>query len=799
MKVPVNWLKSYVDIEGVDLETLESELIMSGSNTETVHPVAEGTKKVVIGKIEKIEKHPDADKLVICQVLTGEEKVQIVTGATNVNEGDIVPTALVGARLPGDFKIKKSKLRGVPSAGMLVSLEELGFSDSVIPKEMRDGIWILDSSLEEKLGQDIMEALDLDDNVIEFEITPNRADCLSMIGMARETAATFKKEVVYPEVKVQTEVDDVAQYASIQVDDPDLCGRFTARVVKDVKIGPSPLWMQMRLIKAGMRPINNIVDVSNYVMLEYGQPTHAYDLDTLKDGKIEVRRAKKDEILITLDDVERKLDESYLVITDGEKAIGLAGIMGGDETEVKEDTKNILIEAANFNKSNIRESSKKLGLRSEASSRFEKGVDPELASVASNRICQLIEELGAGTVVGGIIDVYENKPEPRKIIVREARVNQMLGTDIDATEIVNLLKRLKFEMIRNDETISVTIPSYRPDLEKEIDIIEEVARLYGYDVIPTTIPMGNEWGAKTNAQQIEDFTKEVMVSNGVNEITTYSFVSPRQFDLLNVPDYSMLRNTVDLVNPLGEEYSIMRTTLVANMLEVLARNNNRSIENASAFEIGNLFLPKQKPVTELPIEKKNLTLGKYGPDVDFFDMKGIVCNLLDRLGIQGYQFEAEKNNGTFHPGRCASIIWGDHILGTIGEVHPKVMENFNLTVKTYIADLDFNILIQITRMDHIYKALPKYPAITRDIAILVDDQILARQIDDVIKNYGGKYLEEGHVFDVYKGKQIPEGKKSVAYTMTFRADNRTLTDDEIKDVYAKILAKLEEELKAELR
>lgn len=799
MKVPVNWLKNYVDIEDIDIKTLENKLIMSGSNTEQVHNVAEGTKKVVIGKIEKIEKHPDADKLIICDVNTGDGNTQIVTGATNVNEGDIVPTALVGAWLPGDFKIKRTKLRGVKSEGMLVSLEELGFGDSVIPKELRDGIWVLDPSNEDKIGQELMEATDLNDQVIEFEITPNRADCLSMIGMARETAATFERELQIPEIKLACTDEEASTEASIDILDPDLCPRFTARVIKNVKIEPSPLWMQLRLMKAGMRPINNIVDISNYVMLEYGQPTHAYDLDTIAGKTIITRRAKAGEVIVTLDDVERKLDESYLVIADGDKAIGLAGIMGGDETEVKDHTQNILLEAANFNKTNIRESSKKLGLRSEASSRFEKGVDPELAAIASNRVCQLIEELGAGTVVGGIIDLYKEKPEPRKILVREQRVNQILGTQLDSTEIVDILKRLKFEMIRNDENISITIPSYRPDLEKEIDMIEEIARIYGYDEIPTTIPMGNHWGAKTNGQQIEEFTKSVLTSNGANEITTYSFVSPKQFDQINAPDYSIMRNTVNLINPLGEEYSIMRTTLVANMLEVLGRNYNRSLESVTAFEIGNLFLPKQVPVTELPIEKKSLVIGKYGENVDFFTIKGIVCNLLDRLGVKDYRFDAEKNNGTYHPGRCANIIWGDHILGTFGEVHPIVLENFDIKAKAYIADLDFNILMQLTRMDRIYKALPKYPAITRDIAILVDETVTASQIDDVIKTNGGKYLEGGHVFDVYKGKQIPDGKKSVAYTMTFRAENRTLTDEEIKDVYDKLLRKLTEELEAELR
>jgi len=797
MFVPVKWLEDYIDLKGLDIRTLEDRLIMSGSNTETVKRVAEGAEKVVVGRLDKVEKHPNADKLSICQVNVGATVEQIVTGAANIKEGDIVPVALEGTRLPDGRTIGRTNFRGVESNGMLISLDELGFEDKVIPKALADGIWILDDSF--KPGDDLLAVSELQDHVIEFEITPNRADCLSIIGMARETAATFERPVRYPEITVKGSAEQAEDFASVEVQDEALCPRYSARIVKDVRIGDSPVWMQLRLMKAGMRPINNIVDITNYVLLEMGQPIHAFDLDTLKGHKIIVRRAKPEETLVTLDGVERKLDENMLLIADSERGVAIAGVMGGDETEVKPHTTRLLIEVANFNKTNIRETSRKLGLRSEASSRYEKGVDPNLAALASDRVCQLIEQLGAGTVVGGIIDHYPVVAEPLKIAVRTQRVNQMLGTAFTTQEVEALLGRLSLTAEREGETLLVTAPTYRPDLTREIDFVEEVARLYGYDRIPTTLPRGNGWGAKTNGQHREDVSKELLLGCGLSEITTYSFVSPRSLDLVRIPDYSYLRSTVNLMNPLGEEYSIMRTTLLPNMLEVLARNAKRNVPQAAFFEIGNLFFPKQLPVTELPIEKKALCIGCYGGAADFFTLKGIVCKYLDRMGIRGYRFVTEANNETFHPGRCAAVIMGNHVIGTLGEVHPTVLENYELRERAYLADLDFNILVQAARMDNVYRPLPKFPAITRDLAVLVADEITAGELVEIVQMEGGPLLAETAIFDVYKGKQIPDGMKSVAIGMTFRAPDRTLTDEEIGGLFSGIVQKLEELTGATLR
>lgn len=797
MFVPVKWLQQYVDLNGLDIRTLEDRLIMSGSNTETVKTVADGAEKITVGKLIKVEKHPNADKLVICQVDLGTKVEQIVTGAANVKAGDVVPVALEGTKLPDGRIIGNTNFRGVESNGMLVSLDELGFEDKVIPKALVDGIWILDQDMVP--GTDLFDCTELKDQVIEFEITPNRADCLSMLGMAREAAATFERPITYPEVVIKNAVDRAADFASVEVQAEDLCPRYSARFVKDVTIKDSPVWMQLRLMKAGMRPINNIVDITNYVLLETGQPIHAFDLDTLKGSRIVVRRALPGETLVTLDDVERKLEENMLVIADGERGVAIAGIMGGDETEVKPHTKRLLIEVANFNKTNIRETSRKLGLRSEASSRYEKGVDPNLVMMATNRVCQLIEELGAGTIVDGVMDHYPVVAEPLCIHVRTARVNQMLGTAFTTQEIEKILSRLSLSMTVDGEALNIMVPTYRPDITREIDFVEEVARLYGYDRIPTTLPMGNSWGAKTNGQHLEDYSKNVLLGCGLSEITTYSFVSPKSFDLVRIPSYSILRNTVNLLNPLGEEYSVMRTTLLSNMMEVLARNYKRNVPKAGFFEIGNLFFPKQVPVTELPIEKKALSMGFYGGSDDFFTLKGIVCKYLDKMGVKGYRFVTEPNNETYHSGRCAAIIMGNHVIGTLGEVHPQVLEIYDIKERAFMADLDFNILIQAARLDNIYKPLPKYPAITRDIAVLVEDAITAGELVEIVQMEGGPLLAEASIFDVYKGKQIPEGMKSVAIGMVFRAPDRTLTDDEVNSVYNTIIKKLEEITGATLR
>lgn len=801
MLVPVKWLENYVDISGLTLKEIEECLILTGSNVETVDEVLEGIQKVVVGRIEKIEQHPDADKLIVMDVHVGEEEtIQIVTGATNCFEGAYVPVALHGSWITGGVKIKKGKLRGVVSNGMLCSLEELGFDKKQVPKELDDGILILDNSDDSLvLGQAIQEVAGMGDHVIEFEITPNRPDCLSMIGMARETAATFNRKLVWPEMTIQHQEDHIDNYCTIEIQDPDLCPRYAAKMIKDVKIEPSPFWMQMALMKAGMRPISNIVDITNYVMLEMGHPIHAFDFDCIEDKTIVVRRAKAGEVIKSLDEQDREMTEDMLMIADPKKAVAIAGVMGGANSDIKENTKNILIEVANFNKTSIRKTSKDLGLRSEASSRFEKGVSTYTNEMVLNRVCHLAEKLGVGTIVAGLVDNYPRKHQAITIEVSSEKINKNIGIQIDADKMATLLNSLEIETSVTGDTITCVIPECRMDLHEAHDIVEEVARLYGYDKIPMTVPKGANWGAKTNGQLIEDTVRTTLLSCGVNEITTYSFVSPTAVDMINLPEASVLRNQVRLLNPLGEEYSAMRTTLVPNLLEVISRNVNRSIEVVKAFEIGNTFLPKEMPVKELPIEKKAMVIGLVGKKENFFTLKGCVVSVLDKLGIKAYNFVSEKHHKTYHPGRCATITWNDHVIGTMGEVHPKVLENYSIKERTYVAELDFNLMLQLTRTDKLYQAIPKFPAMTRDIAMIVKDEVSAGDISAVIEKNGGVLLESVKLFDVYKGKQIEDGYKSMAYAMIFRHAEKTLTDEEVNKVFEKMLEALKTELDAELR
>ncbi|MBB6218249.1 phenylalanyl-tRNA synthetase beta chain [Anaerosolibacter carboniphilus] len=797
MFVPLKWLKDFVDIDHIEVRRLSEDLEMSGSKVEAVEVLGEEIDKVVVGKILEIQRHPNADKLLVTKVDVGSEIVQIVTGADNIREGHYVPIVLVGGTLPGGVKIKKGKLRGEESSGMMCSAKELGIADKVIPAYQKDGIYILDQAYIP--GTDIKEALGINGHVIEFEITPNRPDCLSILGMARETAATFNLDLKYPEIKIDNVYGDIRDFASVEVLNTELCRRYTARVATNIVIQPSPEWMQRRLMESGVRPISNIVDITNYVMLEMGQPLHAFDLDMVAGRKIIVKQAEEGSVFKTLDGIERKMDSSMLMICDGEKPVGIAGVMGGENSEITDETKVILFESANFYSDNVRATSKKLGLRTEASARFEKGVDPNIALSAVNRACQLIEELGAGKVVQGVIDIYPNELQKRSLKVRPQRINDLLGTKISSEEIAAILKKLEIEVAQEEKSLLLTIPTFRQDITEEIDIVEEVARIYGYNRIDVTIPKGNSQGAKTNGQIIEDYAKKHLNAAGVTEISTYSFVSPKGFDMIGLPEESFMRRTVKLINPLGEENSIMRTTLMPNMLEVLSRNNNRNVESVKAFEIGRVFLPHNIPVEQLPIEKPVLALGMYGKDVDFFTMKGTIESVFSNLGIQNIEFIPEKNHPTFHPGRCANLLWENHILGVFGEIHPDVAENYDLEVRTYLGEIDFNIVLQLTRLDRIYKALPKYPAITRDIALVVKDEVYVKQIEDVIKGNGGKLLEQVQLFDVYKGKQIKEGYKSVAYALTYRGEDRTLTDEEVVKVHDKILSQLKEKLDAQLR
>ena len=797
MFVPLKWLKDYVDIDDINLDTLSDALVMSGSKVEAVETLGEDIEKVVVGKILEIHRHPDADKLIVTKVDVGNEIIQIVTGATNVKEGQYVPIVLSGGILPGGVKIKKGKLRGEESNGMMCSAKELGIPDKVIPVHQKDGIFILDK--EYPLGQDIKEVMGLNGHIIEFEITPNRPDCLSIIGIARETAATFNLPLEYPSITIQEEAGDIRDLAEVEVLNNQLCKRYVARAITDVKIQESPLWLQTRLMEAGMRPINNVVDITNYVMLEMGQPMHAFDLSTLEGNKVVVRNAQDGESFITLDGVSRKLDSSILMINDGKKAVGIAGVMGGENSEITDKTRTILLESASFDADNIRKTSKKLGLRTEASSRYEKGIDPNICLTAANRVCQLIEELGAGKVVKDIIDIYPEKVEKKEIVVRPERVNELLGINMDGVEMQEIFRKLEIESELMGDKILAKAPTFRLDLVEEIDFVEEIARIYGFDNLPITIPKGNTQGAKTNGQIIEDYTKNILNSVGFSEILTYSFVSPKGLDKIGAPEDSFMRRSIRLINPLGEETSTMRTTMIPNMLEVLARNYNRGVDKVKAFELGRIFIPKDLPVTSLPIEKLTLVMGMYGNHVDFFVLKGAIIAMLEKLGVSDCGFIPEKNHSTFHPGRCASIQYGNHILGVFGEVYPDVVENYGMDTRLYLADIDFNIIMQLARLDKIYKGLAKYPAMTRDIALVVENEIYVKQIEDIIKENGQGLLEGIELFDVYQGKQIPEGYKSVAYTLTYRAEDRTLTDEELVGVHGKIISDLKEKLGATLR
>ena len=800
MNVPIKWLKDFVDIN-ISVEELCDALTLSGSKVESIEKLGEEISNVVVGKIISIQKHPDADKLVVTKVDTGANTIQIVTGAHNIAEGDYIPVALHGSTLPGGVKIKKGKLRGIESEGMMCSIQELGLTKHDYPEADEDGIFILNKQKnidKFNLGQDVKEIVGLDDTVVEFEITSNRPDCLSVLGIARETAATLKTELKKPVILVNEQEGKVCNYAEVEIKAPDLCSRYAARIVKDVKIAPSPEWMRKRLRAAGIRPINNIVDITNYVMLELGQPMHAFDLSYIKDSKIIVRRADDGEIMKTLDGQERKLDSSMLVIADSEKPIAIAGVMGGENSEVIFGTETIFLESANFNGISVRMTAKKIGIRTEASGRFEKGLDVENVITAIDRAAQLIEELGAGKVCSGIIDCFPNKKDNKELQLRPDRINAFLGTSIDENVMIDILESLEFKV--DKASMKVTVPSFRGDIEGEADIAEEIARLYNYNNIEATLLKGKAatMGRKTIKQKIEDIIKNTMISCGLSEAYTYSFTSPKVLDKLKLADDSQLRKVITISNPLGEDYSIMRTTTIPEMLGVISRNYNRRIEKAGFFELSYVYLPDELPIKELPLEKQVLTLGQYG-DTDFYDIKGIVEELLNILKIKDYKFVPEKNNNTFHPGRTAKLLIGGEYVGLIGEIHPEVSEEFETPERTYVGIIDIEPLINKTIMEVEYKQLPKHPVVTRDIAILVNNEALAGDIEQLIKESSGKIFESIKLFDVYKGKQVPEGFKSMAYSIAFRADDRTLTDDEVNKSMGKIIAALEKNFNAKLR
>ena len=796
MKVPLSWLKEYVDID-VDPKRLADELTISGSKVEAIEELGKDISNVVVGKVLTLEHHPDADKLQVSKVDVGDGVLQIVTGASNIKVGDMVPIAKHGARLPGGKKINKGKLRGVDSEGMMCSIQELGISRHDYPEALEHGIFVLNNDVE--LGADIKDTLGINDTIIEFEITPNRPDCLSIIGMARETAVTFGKQIkkdIEFKSNSQNKKPNSNESISIEIKDSDLCPRYIGRVVKNIKIGSSPKWMRERLRNAGMRPINNIVDVTNYVMLELGQPMHAFDFDKVEDKKIIVRRAKEGEVLTTLDAQQRKLTSKMLVIADVNKTLAVAGVMGGAYSEVTENTTTILLESATFSGSSVRLTAKALGLRTEASARYEKGLDIENTIRAMNRAVQLLEDMGAGTGEESFVDCYPVESEPKVIKFRPKNVNQLLGTNIDTQYMISVFKALGLKV--DEANMNVTIPSYRQDIEGEADLAEEVARFYGYNNIQSTLFSGETTqGGKTFKQKIEDTCKYVMNAQGLSEIYTYSFVSLKTLDMIKADKNSELRNTVEVANPLSEEHKIMRTTTVPSMLEVLARNYSRRIPEVRLYELAYAYIPKVLPLAELPEERELLTIGMYGKE-DFYSIKGVIEELLTNLGIKNYEFVRGLETA-FHPGRTAEIRIGDKKIGIIGEIHPDVLENYGIHTRAYVGVVEVKLLIENANTIHKYKQLPKHPALDRDVAMVVKDEIEVREIEYVIKSKGGNLLEEIKLFDVYKGEQIAEGYKSVAYALSFRAVDRTLTDEEVNEVMKKIMDGLKEKVEAQLR
>ena len=781
MNLPLSWLKDYMDTEGISEKEYQSRLTMSGSIVEGIASPGAEFKNVVVGKITKIEKHPDADKLVVCQVNVGDEEIQIVTGAPNVFEGAVVPVAKHKSTLPGGVKITKGKLRGVPSYGMMCSTDELGIS-----KERATGILILPDDT--PIGEDITKTLGLDESVAEFEITSNRPDCMSIIGLARESAATFGRDFKVPEIKPTGNDEDVNDYARVEIADPALCSRFVARAVKNVKIGPSPKWMQNRLTSCGLRAINNVVDITNYIMLEYGQPMHAYDLDNVEGRKIIVRNAGDGEMLETLDDQPRELKSGMIAISDEKRAIGVAGVMGGANSEVTDGTTTVLFESACFNPVLVRRGAKALGMRTDASALFEKGLDSENCLNAINRACELIEEMGGGEVVGGAIDVYPVKKQNTVLPFEPEKMNKFLGTDISESDMINYLTRLEFKV----EDGKVVVPTFRGDIESMADIAEEVARLYGYDNLPTTMMKGRVVvGGKTMKQKIEDRIRDILTAYGMYETITYSFIDPKEFEMTRIP----MDNVVRITNPLGEENSIMRTSMLSSIIKTLKTNYNRRTSSAKIFELGMTYIPCGET---LPDEKQVVAMGMYG-GCDFFDLKGHVQGLLEDLGIKKITFETESENLSYHPGRCARVLTNGETLGVMGQVHPSVAEEFKIDAEIYCAELDFNTLLKHATFDRKYKVLPKFPASSRDIALVIDNSISVGEIEKIIGRNRANILESFKLFDVYAGEQVGKNKKSVAYSLTFRAADRTLTDGEINQVVDKILAELKENLNAELR
>ena len=801
MNTALSWIKAYVPgLTCTDQEYCD-RMTLTGTKVEGFERMDKNLEKIVVVQIEKIEKHPDADKLIVCQVNIGSEVIQIVTGAPNVKVGDKVPVVLDGGKVAGGhdggplpedgIAIKAGKLRGVPSNGMMCSIEELGSSKDMYPDAPDNGIYIFPDSV--KVGDDAIEVLGLHDTVFEYEITSNRVDCYSILGIAREAAATFDKPFVPPVVEVKEAGDDVNNYIKVSIEDTDLCTRYCARVCRNIKIGPSPEWMQRRLAASGIRPINNLVDITNYVMEEYGQPMHAYDLSTIAGGQIIVRRAKDGDEFVTLDGQTRKLDNNVLMICDAEKEIGVAGIMGGENSMITDEVKTVLFEAATFNGPNIRKSAKRLGLRTEASGIFEKGLDPANAKAAIDRACQLIVELGCGEVVSGTVE--EGLPiKPLRVLPFEpAKYNALLGTSVTEEQMLAIFKKLEVEVRDGKDGKELVIPSFRQDLVGRADMAEEVARFFGYDKIPTTLPKGETTTGKLSFKlRIEQKARDIAEYCGFSQGMTYSFESPKVFNKLLLDADDKARAAITIANPLGEDFSIMRTLSLNGMLTSLSTNYNRRNKNVRLYELGNIYLAKSLPLTEQPEERMQFTLGMYG-DGDFYSLKGVVEEFFDSIGMKKrivYDPKAGKN--FLHPGRQAKIVYEGEELGYIGEVHPAVCDNYAIGTRAYVAVIDILNVLDFATFDRKYEGIAKYPAVTRDISLEVPKSVLAGDIEGVIAQRGGKILESYQLFDLYEGDQIKDGYKSMAYSVTFRAKDRTLEESDVAGAMKKILNGLEQ-------
>ena len=793
MNTSLSWIKTYVSDLDVTAQEYTDAMTLTGTKVEGFTELDADLDKIVIGQIDKIEKHPDADKLIICQVNIGTESVQIVTGAPNVKEGDKVPVVLDGGRVagghdgkmtPGGIKIKKGKLRGVESFGMMCSIEELGSTREMYPEAPEYGIYIFPEDA--VVGESAVKALGLDDVVFEYEITSNRVDCYGVLGIAREAAATFQKKFCPPIVEVKENDEKASDYVKVTVEDPELCPRYCARVVKNVKIGPSPKWMQRCLASNGIRPINNLVDITNYVMEEFGQPMHAYDLDTIANQEIVVRRAGKDEKFVTLDGQERIMDENVLMICDGEKAVGIAGIMGGENSMITDDVKTVLFEAACFDGTSIRLSSKRIGLRTDASGKFEKGLDPNNAQAAIDRACQLMEELGAGEVVGGMVDVCSETREPSRVKFEPEKINKLLGTSLTKEEMIDYLGRV--ELAYDEKTDEIVAPTFRQDIHCNADVAEEVARFYGYDKIPMTLPTGEATTGKLPFKlRIQEVARDIAEYCGFSEGMSYSFESPKVFDKLCIPEDSDLRKVITISNPLGEDYSIMRTSTLNGMLASLSTNYNRRNKDVRLYELGNIYLPKSLPVTELPDERTMFTLGMYGKG-DFFDMKGVCEEFFEKIGMKKkVTYDPNSGKPFLHPGRQANMIYEGKVVGYLGEVHPAVADNYSIGEKAYIAVIDILDVLEFAGFNHKYTGIAKYPAVTRDLSLVVPHAVLAGQIEEIFDQRGGNILESYQLFDIYEGEQIEKGFKSMAYSLVFRAHDKTLGENEISAAMKKIM------------